>query len=109
MAALVESGKRVVDAFDGPAGGAAAQRKPQVLLDRQRRPHAPSLRHVAYARSSNAVRGEPRQLRAVRPILAAGCAHQADDGLAQRALAHAVAADDGDYAALERQGEVLED
>ena len=80
-----------------------------MLVDRERRPHPPPLRHVADAvlgdRGSAAGRGSPRR-RAARCRARRGT--RPGDRVAERGLAHAVAADHGEHAVLERERHVLQ-
>ena len=69
----------------------------------ERRPDAPALRHVGDAAPGDSVRrqaaGSARPHRRMLPLRR----HQPGDRVAQRRLAHAVAADDAEHAALERR------
>ncbi len=106
--ALGEPRKGLVDALDGPARvAAAAGRQPKMLVDRQARPHAPSLRHVADAQPVDFVRLERGDFAAVDADRARARALQAGDGVAERRLAHAVAAHHRKHAAFERQRHAL--
>ena len=80
-----------------------ARHQAQRLVDRQRRPDAPALRHVGDAAPRDLVRRQAEDLLAEQPD-AAGGRHQAGDGVAQRRLAHAVAADDAEHAAVDASG-----
>ncbi len=79
----------------------------QRLVDRERRPDAAALRHVGDAAPGDLVRCAAEDLLADQPHAAAG-RHQAGDGVAERRLAHAVAADDAEHAAFEREADALE-
>jgi hypothetical protein len=79
----------------------------QGLVHRQRRPHAPPLRHVGDAAPRDGMRGQAQDLLAVQAHAAAG-AHQAGDGVAQGALAHAVAAHQAQHAAFQREAHALQ-
>ena len=62
------------------------------------RPDAPALRHIADAQTGDLVRLERRDLAAGDADRAAAGPLQPDDGVAERGLAHAVAADDRQHA-----------
>lgn len=106
--AFGEPREGVVDALDRPGARAHAAGKPQMLVDAERTPEPTSLRHIADT--------EPRDMRGWPPcdILAADAdraaadRYQAHDRLAQRGLAHAVAADDGEHAGIERKIDALQ-
>src|SRR5215471_13788877 len=66
-----------------------------------------ALRDVADAEPRDGVRRQTDALHTAE-LDAAGGGHQAGDGVAQRRLAHAVAADDGEDAAVEGEGDVLQ-
>src|SRR5512138_833261 len=53
-------------------------------------------------------RRSPRDVLAADADRAAADRHQAHDGLAERRLAHAVAADDGEHAGIEREVDALQ-
>ena len=92
-----------VDALDRPRALACALcRKPQVLVDRQRWPHAPTLRHVADAELGDHVRRKAKNFAACEFHTAAR-RNQPGDRIAQRRLAHAVAADDAEHAGMQSQ------
>ena len=84
----------------------AALGQPKMLVDGERRPHAAALRHIADAETGDGVGRQADDLRAGQ-LDAAGRRHQPGDGVAQRRLAHAVAADDGQDAAVQGDGDVL--
>jgi len=65
------------------------------------------LRHVADALAGDHVGREPQDLLAGE-LHAAGGPHEPGQGVAQRRLAHAVAADDGKDAVIERQRHALQ-
>ncbi len=105
---LVEPRKGLVDALDRPlriraAGGDQAQ----MLVDRQARPDAPPLRDVADAVPVNDVRLEAGGLAAEDADAARARGLEAGDGVAERALAHPVAADHGENAGADRHGHAL--
>jgi hypothetical protein len=82
-----------------------------VLVDRERRPDPAPLRDVADAALGDAVRRQPEDLLAGEPHAAArgaGGLDEAGDRVAERGLAHAVAADDGEHAVIEREGDALQ-
>ena len=82
---------------------------PQMFVDGERAPQPAALRHIADAEPGDLGRLQrqagPRPRKRIEPP---GRAHQPHDGLAQRRLAHAVAADDGKHAAFERQVDALQ-
>ena len=82
--------------------------QPQVLVHRQARPDPAALRHVADAEAVDLVRLQPEISRAVEADRAAARPLQAGDGVAQRGLAHAVAADDGEDAASSVEVDTLQ-
>ena len=93
----------------GPGALARARRHAQVLVDRERAPQPAALRHVADAEPRDLRRIEPGQLVVVGEAdRTARRAHQAHDGLAQRGLAHAVAADDREDAGMDRELDALQ-
>ena len=107
--ALGEARERVVDALHRPGALACAWRHLQVLVDRERAPQAAALRHVTDAEPRDLRRIEPRQLVIVGETdRSARRAHQAHDGLAQRGLAHAVAADDRENPGMDRELDALQ-
>ena len=99
--ALGEPREGVVDALDRPRAAARLRDDAQMLVDGERAPQPPPLRHVADAEPRDLRRIEPRQLLAAEADRAAGRAHEAHDGLAERGLAHAVAADDREHALVD--------
>ena len=78
-----------------------------MLVDRERRPHPPSLRHVADTLGGDDVRGQPEDLLA-RELDAPRGAHEPGHRVAQGRLPHAVAADHGEDAAVERERHALQ-
>ena len=103
--ALGEPREGLVDAVDRPGGiAAAAGGELQVLVDRQAWPDPAALRHVADADAADLVRLEAGDLAAGNRDRAGARPLQPGDGVAERRLAHAVAADDRQHAG--RQGEV---
>ena len=106
-APLREPRKNLVNPLDGP-GAAGARAESQGLVDRKARPQATSLRHIAHALPSDQMRLEADQ---VAPIEANGARthrHEADDRVAEGGLAHAVASDHREDAALEGQRDALQ-
>jgi hypothetical protein len=79
----------------------------QGFVDAQRRPDAPALRHIGDAVSGDVVRRAAQQFLAMQ-LDTAGGRHQPGDGIAQRGLAHAVAADDAEHAMLDGQLHTLQ-
>src|SRR5215469_14666175 len=103
-APLGETRKELVDARDlAPVARDETQR----LLDAERRPDAPALRHVRDAAPRDPVRREAADLLAAQ-LDAAARRDQPGDRVAQRRLAHAVAADDREHAALEHEVDALQ-
>ena len=96
-----------IDAIDGPRS-VALRAQSQSLLDRQARPESPPLRHVAQARASDGVRIEAHDVASVEADRPRAHRREPDDGVAERRLAHAVAADDRKHAMLERQRDALQ-
>ena len=98
-------GKAAIDLRQrGAVGGAAAPRhlheaERQVLLHREPGKDAAILRHEADAEAADAVGGGAVDARAVEGDLAAAGADPAGDGLEQRGLADAVAAEHADHLA----------
>ncbi len=92
-----------VDALDRPRALARALCcKPQMLVDRQRCPHAPALRHVADAELGDHVRRKAKNF-APCEFHTAARRNQPGDRIAQRRLAHAVAANDAEHAGMQSQ------
>ena len=106
--ALGQLREGLVDARDRPAALASSPRQPQMLVDRQRRPDASALRHVADAEIDNVVGRQPQEIDAGGTDSATGRRHQPHDRVAERGLAHAVAADDGEHALIERERYALQ-
>ena len=79
-----------------------------MFVDGERRPQAPSLGHVADPELCDLRRVERGQFLAREPDRPAGYGHQPHDRLAQRRLAHAVPADHGEDAVVERQVDALQ-
>jgi hypothetical protein len=103
--ALGEPGERLVNALDRPRPPAPGE--PQMLVDRERRPHPPSLRHVADPLGGDGIRGQPEDLLA-RELDAPRGAHEPGHRVAQGRLPHAVAADHGEDAAFEGERHALQ-
>ena len=106
--ALGQSREGVVNALDRPGARLTGRNHAQVLVDRQRPPEAPALRHVADAVPGDLRRRQAEQVPTLHAHGAAGRFHQTHDRLAERRLAHAVAADDRKHAVLEREVDALE-
>src|SRR6185437_2105083 len=100
--------ERLVDAFDRPGPAPDAGSKTQMLIDTERAPQAPSLRHVAHSETRDAGRRHRGDILATDTDRAAACAEQPHDGFAQRGLAHAVAADHGEHARFQREVDALQ-
>src|SRR5689334_12560736 len=79
-----------------------------MLVDRQRPPEPPPLRHIAYPEPRDARRTCARDIFAADADRTAARTEQAHDGVAERGLAHAVAADHREHALLERQVDALQ-
>ena len=84
-----------------------AGHQPQRFVDRQRRPDAPALWHVGDAPLRDLIRRAAQDL-FTEQLHAAARRHQAGDRVAQRRLAHSVAADDAEHAVLQRQVDRLQ-
>ena len=102
VAPLGEAGKGRIDALDCPAA-LRARAQAQRLVDREARPEAAALRDVADAGASDLMRLEANEFEAVEADGPGPDGHEPDDRIAERRLAHAVAADDRKDASLERQ------
>ena len=76
--------------------GIAGPREAQVLDRTQARKDAAALRHVGESAAAPGMRRFPRDIDAVHADQSAGRGQQADDGLEQGCLAHAVVADDAE-------------
>ena len=106
--ALGEAREGVVDALDRPRATAHARGHAQMLVDGERAPQPSPLRHVADAEPGDLRRLQRQQVLAAHADRTTGRAHQPHDRLAERRLAHAVAADDGKHAGVERQVDALQ-
>ena len=106
--ALGEPRKRLVDALDGPGAAPRACGEAQVLVDGERAPEPAPLRHIADAEPRDLSGRKGGELLAGEADRAAGRPHQPHDRLAERGLAHAVAADDGEHPAVEGQVDALQ-
>ncbi len=73
--ALGEARECVVDALDGPGAAPHARDHAQVLVDSERAPQAPPLRHVTDTKPGDLCRLQRQQLLAAHPDRAAGRAH----------------------------------
>src|SRR5262245_8931788 len=107
-AAAGELRKGLVDALDGPAAALRPLHEPQVLVNRQRGPQPASLRDVTDPESRDIGGPAAGQLLAREADRSTGGAHQAHDRLAERGLAHAVAADHRENAVIEREVDALQ-
>ncbi len=108
VSTLGQAGEGVVDAFRGPGAALARLRHAQMLVDRQRAPQPPPLRHVSNAKAGDSRGGKTHELLATHADRAARGADETHDRLAERRLAHAVAADDRHDAVVERQVDALQ-
>ncbi len=102
--ALGQAREHAVDAIHIAA---LARHQTQRLVDAQRRPDAPPLRNVGDAAFRDLV-GRSAENFFAEQLHAAGRAHQAGDRVAQRRLAHAVAADDAEHAVFDHQTHALQ-
>ena len=101
--------KGLINPFDRPGRVATRScRQAQMLVDRQAWPTPAPLRDVADPEPVDLVRREARNLASLDAHDPRARTFQADDRVAQRRLAHAVAAEDRQHTALERQGDALE-
>ena len=80
-----------------------------MLVHRERLEQPAPLRHVADALGGDHVGQAPAQFLAEHPDRAPRLAAEAHDGVAERRLAHAVAADQGDRLGAHRERDALED
>ena len=80
----------------------------QVLVDGERTPQAPSLRHVANTKPGDLRRLQRQQVFSAQQDGAGSGPHQPHDRLAERGFAHAIAADDGKYAGVQRHVDALQ-
>src|SRR5581483_10141058 len=88
---------------------AARADHPQVLVDRKRREQPAALRHVADPETGDLVRlAADELLTAIADRAGDAGGRDAHDRVAQRRLAHAVAADDAERSALHGERDVLE-
>src|SRR5216684_1525434 len=106
--ALGQPRECVVDALDGPCAAPHSRGHAQVFVDGERAPQAPPLRHVTNAKPGHLRRLQRQQVFAAQQDGATGGSYQPHDRLAKRRLAHAIAADDGKYASVERQVDALQ-
>jgi hypothetical protein len=79
-----------------------------MLVDTQRSPKPPALRHIADAEPGDVGGGAANQFLTKRADRAGRHRHQPHDRLAQRGLAHAVAADQAEHAFLQGQVDALQ-
>ena len=106
--AFGKAGKRLVDAIDGPGAAPHPGGEAQMLGDAERAPQPPPLRNIADACLRDPRRAEAGDFLAANANRAAARPQQAHDGLAQRGLAHAVAADHREHAGIQRQVDALQ-
>ena len=106
--AFGKAGKRLVDAIDGPGAAPHAGGQAQMLGDAERAPQPSALRNIADACLRDPRRAEAGDVLAANANRAAARPQQAHDGLAQRGLAHAVAADHREHAGVQRQVDALQ-
>ncbi len=106
--ALGKPRKGVVDPLRRPAAARPALRQPQMLVDAQRSPQPPALRHIADAEPGDVGGGAADQFLAKRADRTARHRHQAHDRLAQRGFAHAVASDQAQHTVLQGQIDALQ-
>ena len=97
-----------VDAIDGPGALVAVGHHPQMFVDVQRAPQAAALRHIADAQARDLGRRAVGDGVAGEHDAAGGDRHQPHDGVAQRGLAHAVAPDHRQDAALQAKIDALQ-
>jgi hypothetical protein len=100
--------KELVDLAGIPAALARCANHAQVLVDRERREQPPPLRDVPHAGRGDDVRRLATHLgtgHSDRPVCLVAEAH---DRVAERRLAHAVAADDGQHAMIEGERHALQ-
>ena len=107
VAALRQSGEGVVNPVDVP-GAATLPGQPQMLVDGERRPEPAALGRIADAEIGDPVRRQPDQFLTGHADRSALHRQQAHDGVAQRRLAHAVAADHRVNAGHQLQIDALE-
>ncbi len=103
-----EAGKDLVDALDSPRTLLSGRDHSQMLVDGERSPEATTLRHVAKSHARDVGRRPARQLLPAHADRAARRRNEAHDRLAERRLAHAVAADDREHALLKREVDALQ-
>ena len=99
--ALGQAREGLVDALDGPGPLGAVADQAQMLVHRERGPDAPPLRHIADAHIDDLIGRQAEDLVAGEADAAARGGHQPHDRVAERRLAHAVAADHRQHAAVE--------
>ena len=100
--------KGLVDAVDGPRTlRPIAAYQAQMLVDAEGGPHAPPLRHETDTPVGHAIGRQAENLLAAQLHAAAG-RDEAHDRVAQRGLAHAVAADHCQHTVIQRQRDPLE-
>ena len=106
--AFGKPGEGLVDALDGPGTAPHSGGEFEMLVDAERAPQAPALRDVTDTEARDPGRAQPGGFLAADANRAAAGAHEAHDGLAQGGLAHAVAADHREHAAVEREVDALQ-
>ena len=105
LPALVEPREQLIDLVGGPAAG--LRDRGQVFLHGERFENVALLRHPADADMGALIGAQPGDVGAVERNRAAEITGDADDGIDQRGLAHAVAAEQGERLAFgERQRDV---
>src|SRR5579863_5563913 len=93
MPALAQSRKQRVDPLHAPAVALGAVPGDQeIVFDRQGRKHAAALGHQTHAVAHDGERRMAGDVGALEEHLAAARRHEADDGVDERSLAHAVSA-----------------
>ena len=106
--ALGEPRERRIHALDRPGALAAFRDEAQMLINRQRGPQPATLRHISDTELGNVGGRETDELLATEADRSGCDRHETHDGLAERSLAHAIAADDRQDAALEAQIDTLQ-
>ncbi len=108
VAPLGEAREGLIDALDRPGPAPQAGGHAQMLVDGQRTPQPPPLRDIADAEPRDPRRGGVGDVLARQTHGPARRRHEAHDRLAQRRLAHAVAADDRQHARSQGQIDALQ-
>src|SRR5262249_30748515 len=73
-----------------------------MLIDREARPDAASLRHITDTKAMNDMRVKPRCLAPANTDAAGPRRFEAGNGVAQRALSHSIPTDHGEHATVDR-------